>query len=132
MEQQSVTKKELQQFSYIVGAIFLAIGLWPFVFGGELPRIWALAVGGLLVFSGIVLPRSLIPVHRAWMSLGHALGWVNTRIILGLVFFVMITPMGMIMRLFGKDPLSRHFISSAQSYRVTRVPREGTHMRNQF
>jgi hypothetical protein len=132
MNQKEITSKELRQFSFLVGGVFSIIGLWPLIFRGDTPHFWVLAIGGGLIFLGLVLPRSLAPVYRGWMVIGHALGWINTRIILGLVFYGMITPMGMAMRLLGKDPLHRRFSGEAESYRVNRTPRERTHMRNLF
>jgi hypothetical protein len=66
------------------------------------------------------------------MVIGNALGWLNTRIILGLVFYGMITPMGFAMRLLGKDPLRLRSPGVVGSYRVDRTPRERTHMLNLF
>jgi hypothetical protein len=133
MDSKVPAKKELRQFSFIVGGVFLLVGAWPLLFRGELPRFWALATGGGLIILGLLLPRALAPVYRGWMALGHALGWLNTRIILGLLFYSMITPMGLIMRLFGKDPLRlRPPDGEVASYRVECMPRERSHLRNLF
>jgi hypothetical protein len=132
MERKNVTGKELRQFGILVGGVFSVIGLWPLIFRGDPPRFWALAIGGSLILLGFVLPRSLAPVYRGWMVIGHALGWINTRIILGLIFYGMITPMGMVMRLLGKDPLRLGSPGEIESYRINRTPRERTHMRNLF
>jgi hypothetical protein len=132
MKQQEITRKELRQFGVLVGGVFSVIGLWPLIFRGAPPRFWALAIGGLLIVSGLLLPRTLSPVHRGWMAIGHVLGWINTRIILSLVFYGMITPMGMIMRLLGKDPLRLGTAGEVESHRVNRTPRERTHMRKLF
>jgi hypothetical protein len=66
------------------------------------------------------------------MALGAILGWVNTRIILGVVFFGLITPMGIALRLAGRDPMQRALDANATTYRVRRVPRPGTHLLRQF
>jgi hypothetical protein len=131
MAQQADTK-ELRTFGLMVGGIFSIIGLWPILFRGELPRIWAISVGGALVGLGLILPASLTYVHRVWMKIGHVLGWINTRILLGVVFFGLITPMGVVMRLFGKDPMCRGFAPEVNTYRVVRPPRPRLHMKNQF
>jgi hypothetical protein len=60
------------------------------------------------------------------------LGWINTRVILGAIFLALITPMGMIMRLWGRDPLHREFAPEAETYRVWRQPRSPTHLTHQF
>lgn len=129
---QPVETKELRHFGLIVGGVFAVIGLWPMVFRGEGIRLWAAIVGGALVLTGLVLPRSLQPIFRGWMWVGHILGWINTRIILGIVFFGLITPMGVVMRLFGKDAMHRVLVQDIPSYRVVRGSRPRGHMRNQF
>lgn len=129
---QEVETKELRHFGLIVGGIFSVIGLWPMVFRGEGLRLWAVIVGGALVAAGLALPRSLQLIHRGWMWVGHVLGSINTRIILGIVFFGLVTPMGLVMRLFGKDAMRRALLQEVPSYRVVRGPRPRGHMRNQF
>src|SRR5262249_1580609 len=104
----------------------------PVLLRGESPRIWALLLGSLLIGMGLILPAGLTQVHRVWMKIGHVLGWINTRILLGVVFFGLITPMGVVMRLFGKDPMCRALAPEANTYRVIRPPRPRLHMKNQF
>ncbi len=89
--------KQHRQFGLMVGGIFAAIGVWPLVRRGEDIRLWAVVLGTLLMVPALLIPKSLGPVYRLWMVLGHALGWVNTRIILGAIFFGLITPMGLVM-----------------------------------
>ena len=67
------------------------------------------------------MPAALRPVYTTWMKIGHGIGWVNTRIILGVLFYVIVLPMGLIMRLFGKDPMARKRDESASSYRIESV-----------
>jgi hypothetical protein len=66
------------------------------------------------------------------MRLGEVLGWINTRVILGAIFFLLFTPLGLYMRLRGKDPMRRTLAPEAESYRVVRQPRSSSHMRHQF
>jgi hypothetical protein len=122
----------LRKFGLLVGSVFCAIGLWPVLLHGSGPRRWALAVGGLLVIAGLVAPRALAPVHRAWMAAAEALGWINTRILLGIVFYGLITPMGLVRRLVGEDPMRRRLEPGAESYRVPKPERPGAHMKRQF
>ncbi len=124
--------RQYRSFGLLVGGIFGLIGLWPALFRGQNPRLWAILLAGLLLLPAVVLPKSLAPVHRIWMAAGHVLGWINTRIILGVVFYGLLTPMGLAMRLLGKDPLRRRFDPKAETYRVTRPPRPGSHMTHQF
>jgi len=125
-------KKQLRHFGLIVGGIFAVIGLWPVVFRAEAPRLWALALAVALVVPAIVLPRSLTYVHRVWMAAGEALGWINTRIILSVIFYGLVTPMGIIMRRFGHDPMRRRFEPGVATYRVPKPVRTAGHMTRQF
>jgi hypothetical protein len=126
------TNKELRQFGLVVGGVFSVIGLWPVVFRGESPRLWAMILGSLLIALGAMVPQTLKQVHHGWMKIGHVLGSINTRIILGIVYYLLITPMGMVMRLMGKDPMHRALEENVDTYRVVRAVRSRHHMRNQF
>ena len=129
---QHTTTKDLRQFGLIVGGVFLAIGLWPVVFRSEDPRLWAMVVGIALMVLGAVVPQSLKQVHFGWMKIGHVLGTINTKIILGGIYYGLVTPMGLVMRLMGKDSMHRALVQDATTYRVVRAPRPRHHMRNQF
>jgi hypothetical protein len=126
------TPKELRQFGFLVGGVFAVIGLWPIVFHGESPRLWAMILGSLLIVLGAVVPQSLKQVHLGWMKVGHVLGSINTTIILGIIYYLLITPMGIVMRLMGKDSMHRALAKETTTYRVVRAPRSPQHMRNQF
>jgi hypothetical protein len=126
------TDKELRQFGLIVGGVFSVIGLWPVMFRAESPRLWAIILGSLLIALGAMVPQTLKQVHHGWMKIGHVLGSINTRIILGIVYYLLITPMGIVMRLMGKDSMHRAVGENVDTYRVVRTVRPRHHMRNQF
>ena len=128
----AATRKELRQFGLLVGAVFTVMGLWPLVFRGEPLRLWAIGIGGLLIACGGILPQLLAPIHKGWMWVGHILGWINTRILLGIVFYALVTPMGLVFRLMGKDTMRQAFAESSTTYRVVRSPRPPSHMKYQF
>ncbi len=127
-----VTKRQLRSFGLLTGGIWAVIGVLPWVFRGAPVRLWAIVLSALLAGFGLAWPAALHYPYRGWMTLGHALGWINSRILLSLVFYLVVTPMGAIMRLFGHDPMRRSFDPQAPSYRVPREPRPGDHMRQQF
>ncbi len=129
---QQPTSKDLRQFGLLVGSVFAVIGLWPLVFRSEPPRLWAMILGSLLIVLGAVVPQSLKQVYGGWMKIGHVLGAINTRIILGIIYYLLITPMGLVMRLMGKDSMHRTLAKETTTYRVVRAPRSPQHMRNQF
>jgi hypothetical protein len=128
----SASHRQLRDFGLIVGGIFGAIGLWPLVWRQEGPRLWALALAVALILPALVAPRILAPAHRVWMTLAEVLAWVNTRILLGVVFYGVVTPIGVVMRLLGHDPMRRRLEPTGESYRVRCVPRPPAHMMRQF
>ena len=130
--QEHTSKEQLRSFGLTVGGIFLAVAIWPLLRRGQDVRAWALVLGSLLVIPGAVAPLILRKPHELWMRLAHVLGWVNTRIILGIVFYLVFTPTAFILRLFGCDPMNRSLVSSADTYRVPREPRDASHMKHQF
>ena len=130
--QEKITVKQLRSFGLLVGGIFTLIGLWPTVFRGQDPRLWAVVLAGVLVIPAVVYPRSLTLVYQGWMMVGEGLGWVNTRIILGILFYGLFTPIGFIMRLRERDPMNRKFVPHASTYRIVRKPRQASHMVRQY
>src|SRR5215475_4724604 len=124
--------KRLRSFGLMVGGIFALLGLWPAVWRGQPLRLWSLILGGLLMVLALAWPRSLTQVYRLWMTAGEGLGWINTRLILGAIFYLLFTPVGVYMRLRGKDPMRRTWVPEAESYRAVRQPRPASHMRQQF
>jgi hypothetical protein len=125
-------ERQLRHFGLLVGGIFAVIGVWPVVFRAEKPRLLTLALALALVVPAVVFPRSLTHVYRAWMAAAEVLAWINTRIILSVIFYVVVTPMGIVMRRFGGDPMQRRFEPGVATYRVTRATRPATHMTRQF
>src|SRR3974390_2476532 len=124
--------KQLRSFGLTVGSIFAFIGLWPAIYHGVNPRWWAIVVAMLLLLPAFVFPAGLFWVHKAWMMLGHALGWINTRIILGVVFYLVITPIGLFRTWLGKDPMGRQVRPELDSYRVVCKPRPAAHLTKQY
>ncbi len=105
---ETITKKQLREFGILIGFGFpILIGwLLPLFFGHEF-RAWTLWIGVPGLTLGLTIPRLLHFPYKIWMALGHALGWVNSHIILGLVFIVVLLPIAVIMRIIGYDPLRR-------------------------
>lgn len=125
-------RRELRSFGLTVGVMFLAIGFWPVLWSGTPARLWAVAIGALLSLAGALFPPVLAPVHRIWMTIGHWMGWINTRIILGLFFYGILTPMSLAAKLVGKDFMRIKAAPDANTYRVVRSPRSAAHLRHQF
>jgi hypothetical protein len=129
---QHVTMKDLRHFGLMVGGIFILIAIWPLVFRGEPLRIWAAGVGASLAAAGALFPTGLAPLYRGWMWVGHVLGWINTRILLGVVFYGLVMPIGLCLRMMGRNTVRQQFAEAMPTYRVVRAPRPRNHMKNQF
>jgi hypothetical protein len=97
--------KEERNFGRVVGVMTIAIAALQFWRGRQTVAAVAAAIGVTLLVAGTFAPATLVVPNRLWRRLGHALGWVNTRILLSLFFFLVLMPVGLIMRLMGKDPL---------------------------
>ena len=101
-----ISKKQLREFGLLIGFGF------PLLIGWLIPalsshglRVWTLWVGFLGILIGLTYPRLLNCPYKLWMKLGLILGWVNSRIILFLVYMIVLLPIAFVMRLIGYDPL---------------------------
>jgi hypothetical protein len=129
--QEVVGAKQLRSFGFLVGGMFALLGLYPLLFDKGV-RLGLIIPAGALLLLGLLLPQSLRPIYRGWMKLGHILGWINTRIVLSVVFYGLVFPMGFVMRLAGKDPMRRRYDPAADTYRLPSTQRPGCHMLRQF
>ena len=101
-----VEKKQLREFGLFMGFSFPVLIGWIIpVLGGHTFRIWTLWIAIPFLIIGILKPRLLFYPYKGWMALGLALGWINSRIILGLVFFFVLQPIAFLMKFVGYDPL---------------------------
>jgi hypothetical protein len=112
-------KQELRKFGFIFAGMFILIFglLLPWIWDKPSPT-WAWIVAAAFITIALLAPVALGPVYRLWMKIGLVLGWVNTRIILGLVFFLIFAPVALFFRLLGKDILKQRLDASATSYRI--------------
>jgi len=119
LEIHDLDDKSLRRFGFVTGA--MVVGLFglvlPWLFDRPYP-VWPWVLAGLLWLGSLLCLPAIRPVYRIWMRIGLVLGWVNTWLILGLIFFVVVVPMGLSMRLFGRDPMARRFDADAETYRV--------------
>jgi hypothetical protein len=114
-------KKELREFGWIMGAVIAGLfGLAiPFLKHRAFPIIpWILA--GAFWALAFISPESLKWVRKIWLKVGGVLGAINTRIILTVIYAILIVPMGLVMRLKGKDPMARKLEPKAKTYRLPR------------
>jgi len=120
-------------FGVVFAVVFAVIAAWPLFFGGGV-RWWSAVVAAVFLVAAFAAPRILAPLNRLWYRIGMALHGIVTPVIMGILFFLTVMPTGLIMRLFGKDPLRLRFDAEAQSYWIQREPPgpEPDSMRNQF
>ena len=122
-----------RSFGMVFAVVFALVGLWPLWSGGTM-RAWSLVVAGAFLGAALARPRLLAPLNRLWFLFGKALHRVVSPLVMGLIFFVAVTPTALIMRLVGKDPLHRRFEPEARTYWIERRPPgpEPETMKNQF
>lgn len=112
-----MTPKELRAFGLLMGSmvvVFFGV-LIPWIWGLTWP-LWPWLVAVALVGLALARPLTLLPLFRVWEKIGLVLGWINTRILLGAVFFLLVLPIGLAVRL-AYDPMARRFDPAAKSYR---------------
>jgi len=102
-----LTPREGRRFGLTVGAAFCVLAGLFFLRHREVGAVVAGTLGGLLLLAGLLLPGRLGPVYDAWMGLAKAMSKVTTPIFMGLVYFLVFAPMGMLRRATGKNPLAR-------------------------
>lgn len=116
----------LRKFGLTTGAIIAVLFglLIPWLIGFRFP-LWPWLVAGILGLWALLTPATLNPVYRGWMRFGLMIGAVMNRLILGIMFFLIFSPMGVLMRLFGRDTMTRKFDAHRASYRIpSRQPSE--------
>ena len=126
-------RKGLRNFGLTTGAAFVVIfGLFfPWLLGRNLPA-WPWVTAALLWALALIHPMLLRRIYRAWMRFGLLANRVMTPLVLGIVFFVMISPMALITRLMGKDPMRRTLDPNRKSYRVQSTKRPKQNLERPF
>ena len=107
-------KENNKEFGILFFIVFLIIGLWPLLNNSSI-RIWALIIALLFLVLGILNLQILTPLKKGWIKFGELLGKIISPIIMGFIFFLIITPIGLFMRLIGKDLLNLKY-NNDQTY----------------
>jgi hypothetical protein len=116
-----VASSSNRAFGLVFAAVFAIVGVWPWLFGGQV-RAWSMVVGAAFLAAALLRPAVLAPLNRVWTRFGLLLHRIVSPVVLGIMFFVVITPMGLIMRALGKDPLRLRLEREARSYWIERRP----------
>lgn len=108
-----LARDEGRKFGLQVGAAFLVLAAIAWWRGRHVTAQWMGGTGTGLVVGGIVAPRLLSPVFKAWMQLAHLLSKVTTPIFMGVIYYLILTPTGLLLRLMGRDPLRPRLVEGS-------------------
>ncbi len=108
-------------FGVVFAVVFLLLALYPLLDGGTV-RLWALGLAAAFLALALVRPALLAPLNALWTRLGLVLHKIVNPLVLGLMFFAVLTPTALLLRLFGKDLVGRSFDRQRASYWVERQP----------
>ena len=112
-----LSKKKLRNFGLLVGGIVILISIWFYFKKSNYTTSYILLIfGAILVLSGIVVPLLLKVPYKIWMGLSFAIGWVVSRILITSLYFIVVTPLGLIAKLVGKKFLDRDYDDKKDSY----------------
>lgn len=111
-----------RSFGLVFSGFFIVLALWPFIWRGESPRLWAGGVATVFLFLALFASELLGPLNSLWLKFGLALQKIFSPIIMGLLFYVAVTPTAIVMRLLGHDPLRLRHNAELSSYWIERKP----------
>ena len=118
-----------RSFGIVFFVVFLIIALYPLTYNGEI-RVWFLIISLIFLILGLLNSKILSPLNKLWFKFGVYLGKIISLLILGIIFFLVVTPIGLIMRLLGKDILNLKY-NNKKSYWIEKNDPESK-MKNQF
>lgn len=125
--------KELRDFGLIMAVMLIIMFgfVLPWIFSYSTPY-WPFIAAFVFAVVALLRPVLLGPVNRIWLKISDVLGWINTRLVMGVMFFLLIAPIGLLMRLIGKDTLSKKLSDEQASYRVITKVRDKKHLEKPF
>jgi hypothetical protein len=119
-----------KSFGIVFFIVFLLIAVYPIINQGEL-RIWSLIISLFFLVLGLFNSKILTPLNKLWFKFGLFLGKIISPIIMAVIFFLVVTPIGLLMKLFGKDVLNLKLNKNKSSYWIKKIGPKSK-MRNQF
>ena len=119
-----------RSFGIVFFFVFLIISLWPFTNENPL-RVWSIFVAIIFLILGLMNSKLLTPLNVLWFKFGKLLGFIIAPIVMGIVFFAVITPTGLIMKIIGKDLLNNKYNNKIKSYWINCGKPKST-MKQQF
>ena len=119
-----------RSFGLVFFVVFLIVALWPLKSGEEF-RLWSLVLSIIFFILGVLNSKLLTPLNRLWIKFGFLLGNIVSPIVMGMVYFIVITPTGLFMRLLGKDLLKKNKEKYTSTYWMKRNKQQSS-MKKQF
>jgi hypothetical protein len=110
-----------RSFGLVFAVVFLIFGLWPLL-RGSTPRLWSLAAAATFLVLALARPKTLAPLNRVWTGVGLLLHRVVNPLAMAFVFYGTVAPIGLVLRLLGKDPLRLRFDPDVRTYWIERQP----------
>tara|TARA_Y100001970_G_scaffold27314_1_gene33284 strand:- start:183 stop:575 length:393 start_codon:yes stop_codon:yes gene_type:complete len=130
MKHKEIKTGSNKSFGIVFFVIFIIIALWPLL-KNENIRIWSIIISIIFLTLGLLNSKILTPFNKLWMRLGILLGAIVSPIVMGVVYFVVITPIGLIMKIFGKDVLNLKIDKNKNTY-WTLKKKIASKMKDQF
>ena len=119
-----------RNFGLVFFIVFLIVGLWPLTYENPI-RIWSVIISLIFLILGLMKSKLLTPLNILWFKFGMILGAIVAPIIMGVVFFLVVTPIGLVMRIMGKDILNKKYDKKKKTYWISRDKNMGS-MKKQF
>ena len=119
-----------RNFGLVFFVVFLIVALWPLKYEEDI-RLWSLVLSIIFFILGILNSQLLTPLNKLWFKFGMFLGSIVSPIVMGIVYFLVVTPIGIFMRLLGKDLLKTSKAKNASTYWIKRIEKQST-MKKQF
>ena len=114
------SKKNNKGFGLLFFVVFLLIGLWPLLKGNP-PRVYFFPFAFIFLILGLINSTLLSPLNKAWIKFGELLGRIIAPIVMGVIYFIILTPLSFLVRFFGKDLLNLKFSNKVKTYWIKRV-----------
>ena len=130
MKKVSFKDSSNRSFGFVFFVVFLVISLWPLKSQGDL-RLWSFILSLVFLVLGVLNSKFLTPLNKLWFKFGILLGSIASPIVMGIVYFLVVTPTGLFMRLLGKDLLKKDKVKSTSTYWIKRDKQQRT-MKKQF
>jgi hypothetical protein len=119
-----------RNFGIVFFVFFLIIGLWPLLKNNEI-RYWSIFISFIFLSLGLINSKLLNPLNKIWFHFGITLGKIISPVIMGIIFYFVVTPTGLLMRLFGKDLLKLKYEKNISTYWIEKKGPKSK-MKNQF